>query len=543
MKFYKGTKRLFNTCDTESEESDSQNRYIIVPGIESLDELKFCIIPVFSLNGGVPLEESDNTMVDTTFYIKNDKGEILSNQTIPLPINWVYSRQLYHLFIDDTQTITPFGANIESIFSSLDLGLETTMKFSSDILNLTNSSTSNEIVTAFGSLDEEILFKKSIRDNVPIKITGSYHDYTVLTSEFNDTLAITEGLSVQTFRYVYSITVNKYNPSTNTNSIIILHFVNSYITLEDKFSRVVVQEFPLKQDTITRLTSLESWKSNTNTEINNLKSRVTTLENNPSSGSSSNSINGEFIKYNYSEGEEITDFVSVDLYNKIAPGYTIDYTSTIGTGHSIMILQTRRSVTGTIDTLNMYVCNGTYNNYIGEISFSIDSDYDSNVVFLGANGPYSGGGGEACFTSDTLVLTEMGLKPISEVKVNDKVLSYNKELNKQEFKPVLAVISHTSDKVYTIKTNKSIIMATYDHPIYTVENGLTYTSVLSVGNHLLTNNNTEEEITSIERNNNEYTVYDISVKDNHTYYVGQNSILVYNESVTNLNGGDFNEVL
>ena len=32
----------------------------------------------------------------------------------------------------------------------------------------------------------------------------------------------------------------------------------------------------------------------------------------------------------------------------------------------------------------------------------------------------------------------------------------------------------------------------------------------------------------------EYVVYDISVKDNHTYYVGQDSVLVYNEKITNI---------
>jgi RHS repeat-associated protein len=44
------------------------------------------------------------------------------------------------------------------------------------------------------------------------------------------------------------------------------------------------------------------------------------------------------------------------------------------------------------------------------------------------------------FTAETLVHTENGLKPISEIKVGDKVLSYNERTGTTSYQPVMAVI-------------------------------------------------------------------------------------------------------
>lgn len=248
------------------------------------------------------------------------------------------------------------------------------------------------------------------------------------------------------------------------------------------------------------------------------------------------SINGEFIKYNVSEGSEITEYVSVEMFNKISAGYSIDYTSTLGTGYNRMILSTRRYTSGTIETLIMVLASDNIYSSIPltEIAFSIDSDYDSDVVFLGANGPYSGGGGEACFTGDTLVLTDNGLKPIEEIKVNDLVMSYNFETKEQELKPVVAIISHNTKYVYNVISENNVIKATGDHPVHSNEYGKINVSQLTSNCSLLMHNNIKDSIININMEEKSCVVYDLSVQDNHTYYVGYKPVLVYNESITNI---------
>lgn len=247
-------------------------------------------------------------------------------------------------------------------------------------------------------------------------------------------------------------------------------------------------------------------------------------------------INGDFIKYNVQEGTDITEYVSVDNFNNIDAGDIISYTSTTGTGYSRMILSIKRYTTGTVETLTMFIVND--NVYTGtpitEISFSIDSDYDPDAVFLGPNGPYSGGGGVACFTEDTLVLTDNGLKPIKDIKVDDLVVSYNFETKEQELKPITAIISHKVDYVINVVSDNNTIKATGDHPVYTNEFGKINVAQLNSNCSLLMHNNIKDNVINISLEDKQYTVYDISVKDNHNYYVGQKPVLVYNESITNI---------
>ena len=74
-------------------------------------------------------------------------------------------------------------------------------------------------------------------------------------------------------------------------------------------------------------------------------------------------------------------------------------------------------------------------------------------------------GGAGCFDGNTLVQTDVGLKPIKEIKENDSVKSYNEITKEYEYKPVEAVYQHAPQKEMIeliLDTGESII-CTEDH--------------------------------------------------------------------------------
>jgi hypothetical protein len=76
-------------------------------------------------------------------------------------------------------------------------------------------------------------------------------------------------------------------------------------------------------------------------------------------------------------------------------------------------------------------------------------------------------GGRGCFGGGQLIETKQGLKPISEIKVGDTVISANISENKQEFKDVLNVFKYKNiDKCIKINYDNKEIICTLDHKFY-----------------------------------------------------------------------------
>jgi hypothetical protein len=76
-------------------------------------------------------------------------------------------------------------------------------------------------------------------------------------------------------------------------------------------------------------------------------------------------------------------------------------------------------------------------------------------------------GGRGCFGGSQLIETKQGLKPISQIKVGDTVLSANVPDNKQEFKEVVNVFEYENkDKCIKIDYDGKEIICTLDHKFY-----------------------------------------------------------------------------
>lgn len=159
--------------------------------------------------------------------------------------------------------------------------------------------------------------------------------------------------------------------------------------------------------------------------------------------------------------------------------------------------------------------------------------YDSNYSSLWTEWKtiYAGGGGEgaACFTGNTKVLTPNGLVNISDIDVDVEVISFNESLNKLEIKEVDKIVSHTSEKLYLIDIGTEIIKTTWSHPFFVKDKGEVLASSLDIGDLLKCSDDSYVSIKSITITGDKEKVYEIRVKDNNNYFVGDTSVLVYNE--------------
>lgn len=80
--------------------------------------------------------------------------------------------------------------------------------------------------------------------------------------------------------------------------------------------------------------------------------------------------------------------------------------------------------------------------------------------------------GDHCFTRDTKILTAEGLKTVDELKIGDKVYSFNKETLKTEIDECIDIIKKgTNNIIYNIQTTSGKIRLTSEHKVYVVEYG------------------------------------------------------------------------
>ena len=77
-------------------------------------------------------------------------------------------------------------------------------------------------------------------------------------------------------------------------------------------------------------------------------------------------------------------------------------------------------------------------------------------------------GGSRCFHADTLIVTDQGQKPISELEIGDSVQSWNEQINQIEVKKVAdKIITHSDKPCFRIRLkNGKEIQCTQDHKFF-----------------------------------------------------------------------------
>jgi hypothetical protein len=132
------------------------------------------------------------------------------------------------------------------------------------------------------------------------------------------------------------------------------------------------------------------------------------------------------------------------------------------------------------------------------------------------------------FSADTLVMTEDGLLPISEVDEETLVLAYNEETGEVGYYPVVAVWAHEDPVIVTLTIEGEVIETTPEHPFYTEEGEWLPADALQIGDEIRTadwGTGTVESIVFIEKTQ---LMYNFTVATAHTYFVGDGQWLVHN---------------
>ena len=136
----------------------------------------------------------------------------------------------------------------------------------------------------------------------------------------------------------------------------------------------------------------------------------------------------------------------------------------------------------------------------------------------------------SCFVAGTLVMAVAGMVAIENIKAGDKVISTNHETFETAEKTVLETYIREDSKLIHLVINGEKVVTTESHPFYVKNQGFIKAGELIVGDELLDVN---ENVLLVENFDVELTdkpvkVYNFQVEDFHTYYVGENNILVHN---------------
>ena len=130
----------------------------------------------------------------------------------------------------------------------------------------------------------------------------------------------------------------------------------------------------------------------------------------------------------------------------------------------------------------------------------------------------------------TLVTTKEGLKPIEEVKIGEYVLSRNEESGETSYKKVTDTLIRSTYNICTIELENGKIKSTTGHLFMVQDKWWKAAAELKAGDILETADEQCQIVKSITVEEKGYpvTTYNLSVEDNHTFFVNNEGILTHN---------------
>jgi hypothetical protein len=179
--------------------------------------------------------------------------------------------------------------------------------------------------------------------------------------------------------------------------------------------------------------------------------------------------------------------------------------------------------------------NWDFSNYFNDALSAAADGFASGAITGAIMGDISGGlNPKYCFAAGTPIATANGAIAIENIEVGDTVWSYDYKTGEKSLKLVTATTVRETNRVITLEINGEKIVTTPEHPFYVINNdkynGYVAAKYLSAGDCILTADGGYLPITSIEPETLDelITVYNFTVEDNHSYYVGDNEFLVHN---------------
>jgi len=170
-----------------------------------------------------------------------------------------------------------------------------------------------------------------------------------------------------------------------------------------------------------------------------------------------------------------------------------------------------------------------------------DGDDEGDGQDMGAGDGTDGGGGGGCFAAGTLVATEHGLRAIETIGKDDHVVARSEHADVISVEPVLRTWVHAERATLVMRlANGESIRTTAPHRFYVGDRGFVAAKDLRAGDCVTTSANQAIAITAIEADTEAHTVYNLSVANAHTYFVGETQVWVHNvkDDGSNVDDGD-----
>ena len=132
------------------------------------------------------------------------------------------------------------------------------------------------------------------------------------------------------------------------------------------------------------------------------------------------------------------------------------------------------------------------------------------------------------FSEETLVSTEDGLVPISDVDAGEYVLAYDEATEEIGYYPVTAVWVHTDPVIVELTIDGETIETTLEHPFYTDEGTWIPADELQIGDEIRDAEWGTGTVDDIHVTYQPQPMYNFTVAEAHTYFVGDEQWLVHN---------------
>ena len=135
-----------------------------------------------------------------------------------------------------------------------------------------------------------------------------------------------------------------------------------------------------------------------------------------------------------------------------------------------------------------------------------------------------------CFVKGTKVKTENGFKNIEDIKIGDKVYSYNLNNNSLELKKVLNTIKSNTIDTYKVTIGGKTVEMSPKHHLYIIDKGWVRAYNLNVNDKLLDVNGKQITISKIEykKYDSPIDTYNLTIEGNNNYFVTDIQVLVHN---------------